>query len=411
MELLLAKHSLWAPAPSHRGRLLEVVRCVHLSAREGPSSDRACDHTLKSGGRLRRLAVGSLELAGRLCTAVFQGNVVMLRRLLHAGAPPGTADYDGRTCLHIAAAEGNLGAVRPICSVSPSLACSAPLQPLQLPRLGSDLCVGRCSHDGQQLTRAWQPQRTCAVQGREVVQQASVLCVRAGGPAAADPCVAVPGARADRGGRQGAGAAGRPVGQVGPGRGQEAGPPSAGRPHGGREACLRAGALPQQPGQWRRRQQQQQQLQPGQQHQRAARQRQPRQRRRQRQRQQPRGLALCAFCALSTAHAGPRSIGGQCSCRQQRMWQQGQPARGMASHARWTLHSLKVLDVLCVPSVLREPGQISGRLHATSSSQRARHPACFPGQKLRNRTRCSCSALSAGVQGDDVLISGAMAPA
>ena len=35
-----------------------------------------------------QLAIGGLELAGRLCTAVFQGDVVLLKRLLHAKAPP-----------------------------------------------------------------------------------------------------------------------------------------------------------------------------------------------------------------------------------------------------------------------------------------------------------------------------------
>ena len=60
-----------------------------------------------------RLAIDSLDLAGRLCSAVFKGDVVLLQRLLKAGAPPDTADYDGRTALHVAAAEGHMGAVCP----------------------------------------------------------------------------------------------------------------------------------------------------------------------------------------------------------------------------------------------------------------------------------------------------------
>ena len=36
---------------------------------------------------------------------------MLLQRLLKAGAPAGTHDYDGRTALHIAAAEGHMGAV------------------------------------------------------------------------------------------------------------------------------------------------------------------------------------------------------------------------------------------------------------------------------------------------------------
>ena len=55
----------------------------------------------------------NLQLAGRLCSAVFKGDVVLLERLLKAGAPPETTDYDGRTALHVAAAEGHMGAVIP----------------------------------------------------------------------------------------------------------------------------------------------------------------------------------------------------------------------------------------------------------------------------------------------------------
>ena len=70
-----------------------------------------CNDLLLSHGILVcRLTIGTIELAGRLCTAVFEGNVTLLKRLLHAGAPPETADYDGRTCLHIAAAGVHRGA-------------------------------------------------------------------------------------------------------------------------------------------------------------------------------------------------------------------------------------------------------------------------------------------------------------
>ena len=65
----------------------------------------------QSCSALCRLAIDSLDLAGRLCSAVFKGDVVLLQRLLKAGGPPNTADYDGRTALHVAAAEGHMGAV------------------------------------------------------------------------------------------------------------------------------------------------------------------------------------------------------------------------------------------------------------------------------------------------------------
>ena len=51
-------------------------------------------------------------VAGLMCTAVFEGDLVKLRRLLRSGAPPNAADYDKRCALHIAGAEGSLTAVK-----------------------------------------------------------------------------------------------------------------------------------------------------------------------------------------------------------------------------------------------------------------------------------------------------------
>jgi hypothetical protein len=59
--------------------------------------------------------------ASQLCTAVFDGDMPLLRRLLHAGASPNVGDYDKRTALHIAAADGNLPAV----SVTGGWVCAA----------------------------------------------------------------------------------------------------------------------------------------------------------------------------------------------------------------------------------------------------------------------------------------------
>ncbi len=51
-------------------------------------------------------------MASHLCTCVFEGDLPLLRRLITAGAPADVGDYDKRTALHIAAAEGNTTAVR-----------------------------------------------------------------------------------------------------------------------------------------------------------------------------------------------------------------------------------------------------------------------------------------------------------
>jgi ankyrin repeat protein len=52
-----------------------------------------------------------VAMAAQLCTCVFDGNMPLLRRLITAGAPADAGDYDKRTALHIAAAEGNTAAV------------------------------------------------------------------------------------------------------------------------------------------------------------------------------------------------------------------------------------------------------------------------------------------------------------
>ncbi|GFR43530.1 hypothetical protein Agub_g4626 [Astrephomene gubernaculifera] len=58
------------------------------------------------------LGAGGLTVAAEMCTAVFEGDLVKLRRLLRSGAPPDACDYDQRSALHIAGAEGNLEAVK-----------------------------------------------------------------------------------------------------------------------------------------------------------------------------------------------------------------------------------------------------------------------------------------------------------
>lgn len=55
--------------------------------------------------------MGGVATAAHLCTAVFDGDLQLLRRLLRAGANPNAVDYDKRSALHIAAADGNLPVV------------------------------------------------------------------------------------------------------------------------------------------------------------------------------------------------------------------------------------------------------------------------------------------------------------
>jgi len=50
--------------------------------------------------------------ASVLCQAVYDGDILLLKRLLRAGIEVDAADYDKRTAAHIAAAEGNVAAIR-----------------------------------------------------------------------------------------------------------------------------------------------------------------------------------------------------------------------------------------------------------------------------------------------------------
>ncbi|KAG2447078.1 hypothetical protein HYH02_007828 [Chlamydomonas schloesseri] len=73
------------------------------------SHDNVIDLLLSYGGTL---GMDEMAVASTMCTAVFEGDLVKLKRLLHSGAPPNACDYDKRCALHIAGAEGNLAAVK-----------------------------------------------------------------------------------------------------------------------------------------------------------------------------------------------------------------------------------------------------------------------------------------------------------
>jgi ankyrin repeat protein len=52
------------------------------------------------------------DAASRACQAVFDGNMVTLRRLFKAGHQVNAGDYDQRRPIHVAAAEGSVAAVK-----------------------------------------------------------------------------------------------------------------------------------------------------------------------------------------------------------------------------------------------------------------------------------------------------------
>ena len=62
----------------------------------------------------RRLGFDEIRSAAELCTAAAKGNVALIRGYIRAGINVDAADYDKRTALHIAAAEGALDVVRSI---------------------------------------------------------------------------------------------------------------------------------------------------------------------------------------------------------------------------------------------------------------------------------------------------------
>ena len=60
---------------------------------------------------MRRLGFDEIKSASELCTAAAQGKVDLIRHYIKGGINVNAADYDKRTALHIAAADGCLEAV------------------------------------------------------------------------------------------------------------------------------------------------------------------------------------------------------------------------------------------------------------------------------------------------------------
>ena len=64
---------------------------------------------LQHGGEL---SMNESFAASTLCQTVFDGDTMLLKRLLRAKIQPDASDYDKRTAAHIAASEGNTAAFK-----------------------------------------------------------------------------------------------------------------------------------------------------------------------------------------------------------------------------------------------------------------------------------------------------------
>lgn len=73
------------------------------------SHDETMEVLIKEDGRL---CMSEETAATTLCQCVFNGDLLMLKRLCKAGININAGDYDRRRAVHIAASEGNLAAVR-----------------------------------------------------------------------------------------------------------------------------------------------------------------------------------------------------------------------------------------------------------------------------------------------------------
>jgi ankyrin repeat protein len=102
VELLLEKYNADPNLCDVHGStaLMEAVKNAHEDTME---------ILMKNGAKL--LIKESLA-ASMLCETVMEGDILFLKRLLKAGINVNTVDYDKRTAGHIAAAEGNIAALK-----------------------------------------------------------------------------------------------------------------------------------------------------------------------------------------------------------------------------------------------------------------------------------------------------------
>jgi hypothetical protein len=90
-----------------------ISTCSHLPTSfqffSFPSCLHCCCSLLLAAGA--HLPLRGPNSGALLCSAVSEGDLALLRRMLHAGADPNIGDYDKRTALHVAAADCNLPVV------------------------------------------------------------------------------------------------------------------------------------------------------------------------------------------------------------------------------------------------------------------------------------------------------------
>jgi ankyrin repeat protein len=70
------------------------------------------NHLASNSPREPSSSYGDGDAVAELLWAAYHGDLAGLRRLVAQGVPVDAADYDGRTALHLAAAENNVAAAR-----------------------------------------------------------------------------------------------------------------------------------------------------------------------------------------------------------------------------------------------------------------------------------------------------------
>ena len=105
--------------------LLQRCDCASTVGLRPTRNEMQSRHRAFNGSLPCRLEMITAEASTQLCTCVFDCNVPLLRRYIKAGILVNAGNFDSRTALHLAAAEGNLAAVRLRCTVT------VPQSPLQ----------------------------------------------------------------------------------------------------------------------------------------------------------------------------------------------------------------------------------------------------------------------------------------
>ena len=91
--------------------LLQRCDCASTKGLRPTCNEMWSSHRAFNSSLLCRLEMITAEASTQLCTCVFDCNVPLLRRYIKAGILVNAGNFDSRTALHVAAAEGNLAAV------------------------------------------------------------------------------------------------------------------------------------------------------------------------------------------------------------------------------------------------------------------------------------------------------------